>query len=272
MRGFGGNRLQPRIIGRCLSRMVAWVRLVLENISAEFPSWEILTAFGAFDLKLVGQWSFVRESLQQISTVFKLDYNQLLLEFADFKPLAVKRFSSGTDNLSSWRSSILSVRNYRVANVDHQTKQLSHVICRYALCMGSTTSGVEQSFSAILPVIKDREKTYLSKLANDIRLRLVQIDGISHDDIGRSAMKIWSATYGCARKSGKNHNQSCVTDRHVANELPRQVAETQWITARHAAVAHLAQSGQKRTFAEMASAANRLSKRDWTPGQDMIIR
>ena len=273
MRVFGGNRLQPEIIDRCLSRMVAWVRLVLESISAEFPSWEILTAFGAFDLKLVGQQSFVRESLQQISTVFELDYNQLFLEFADFKPLAVKRFSSGTDNLSSWRSSILSVRNYRVANVDHQTKQLSHVICRYALCMGSTTSGVEQSFSAILPVIgKDRQGIDLSKLANDIRLKLVQIDGISHDDICLSAMLIWSATYGCARKSGKNHNQSCVTDRHVANELPRQVAETQWITARHAAVAHLVQSGQKRTFAEMASAANRLSKRDWTPGQDMIIR
>ena len=273
MRGFGGNRLNPRVIDRCLSRMTAWVRLVLESISAEFPSWEILNAFGAFNLKLADQSSFVRESLQRISHIFKLDYQRLLLEFADFKPFALKQLSAGADNLSSWTSSILAAQNSHGTKVRHHSDQLSVAVCRYALCMGSTTSGVERNFSAILPVIgKDRQAIDSSKLANDIRLKLVQIDGISHDDICLSAMLIWRSTYGCARKSGKRRNQRWVPGHHVVNALPQQVAETQWIASRRAAVARLVQSGHKRTFAEMASAANRMSASAWTPGHDKATR
>jgi hypothetical protein len=273
MRSFGGNRLQPEMIDRCLSRMTAWVRLVLQSISAEFPSWEILNAFGAFNLKLTNQSSFVRDSLQRISAVFQLDSHQLLVQFDDFKTFAMTRSSKGSDNLSSWTSSILAIQNSLNTRARHPCEQLSAAVCRYALCMGATTSGVERNFSAILPVIgKDRQSLQSSKLANDIRLRLVQDCGASPDQIVRSAMLIWAATYGIVRMSGNQRKQRWAPGKRVVIGDGQRLAESHWIAKRREAVTRLVQSGKKRTFAEMSIAAKHLSSHAWSPGHDKAVK
>ena len=186
IRSFGGNRLQAEMIDRCLSRMTACVRLALQSISAKFLSWEILHAFGAFNLNanLTSRSSLARESLQRISVVFQLDSRQLSVQCEDFTVFAMTRSSKGVDNTSSWTSLISAIRNSQGTTANHPCEQLSAAVCRHALCMGTTTSGVEGNVSAILSVIsKDRQALASSKPANDIRLKLVQDCGASTDQI-----------------------------------------------------------------------------------------
>jgi len=138
--------------------------------------------------------------------------------------------------------------------------------------MGATTSGVERNFSAILPVIgKDRQSLQSSKLANDIRLRLVQDCGASPDQIVRSAMLIWAATYGIVRMSGNQRKQRWAPGKRVVIGDGQRLAESHWIAKRREAVTRLVQSGKKRTFAEMSNAAKHLSSHAWTPGHDKAM-
>ena len=46
----GANKVTMVMLSRCLSRMVAWVRLAIECIDYEFPDWHLLLAVSVFDL------------------------------------------------------------------------------------------------------------------------------------------------------------------------------------------------------------------------------
>lgn len=48
---FGGkDRINPAMVQRCLARMCCWVKLAIQTIEAEFPSFSLLRAFQIFDL------------------------------------------------------------------------------------------------------------------------------------------------------------------------------------------------------------------------------
>lgn len=156
VRSLGGSTLQPEMVDKCISRMVAWVRLVMASIAAEFPSWEVLNAFGAFNLKFA-KTPFVHDSLCRLANVFGLDAAKLQSEFDDFRTFANHQFVKGLDNCAAWRESILSIRRSGQVKIRHPHEQLRAAFCRYALCVGATTSGVERSFSSINPVISARQ-------------------------------------------------------------------------------------------------------------------
>jgi len=273
VRSLGGNTLQPEMVNRCISRMVAWVRLVMASIAAEFPSWEVLNAFSAFNLKFANT-PFVHDSLCRLANVFGLDAAKLQSEFDDFRTFANHQLVKGLDNCAAWRESILSIRRSGQVKIRHPHEQLRAAFCRYALCMGATTSGVERSFSSILSVInKQRQSIRSSVLANDIKLKLLTSDiGRSDQEICLAAMSIWVATYGHARLSGNRRlKQRWVSGRRVERQRSK-LAESQWTANRRLAVDRLVQSGKKRTFAEMSADANRLSRGGWTPGHDKAAR
>ena len=67
--------------------MAAWASLVVASILAEFPSWEILNAFAAFNLKLQ-KLDFARDSLNRLSAVFDCDADRLQSEVDAFRMFA----------------------------------------------------------------------------------------------------------------------------------------------------------------------------------------
>ena len=263
LRSVGGGGVHPEVIDRCMSRMAAWVRLVLSSIAAEFPSWELLNAFAAFNLKLTDKSNFVTDSLCRLSNVFGLDADHLRNEFIDFRLFAQRRHAQGLDNLDSWIASIKKVdASHSTLRAAHPREQLRALVSRYAVFIGATTSGVERSFSAILGVIgKQRALLSPHNLANDIKLKLLTID-VPDSVICQNAMQIWQSVYGKVRLSGSARARRWVSGRRRSTIGNR--SEAQWLRTRRSAVDNLASHSKKRTLAEMEEASTRQSAIAWT--------
>ena len=84
----GSGFVTDDVMARCYSRMAAWVRLAAKTIAVEFPSWELLQAFGVFGLSPAPSESFVSESLARLAQTFGLNGANLANEFADFQRTA----------------------------------------------------------------------------------------------------------------------------------------------------------------------------------------
>jgi hypothetical protein len=265
LRTIGGGGVHAEVRDRCMSRMAAWVRLAMQTIEAEFPSWEVLNAFTAFNLKLVKS-PFMDDSLSRLSKVFGLDAHQLQNEFADFRVFAHRRHSHGLDHLDAWVASIKKVdMSSSITKAAHPREQLRAAVSRYAVFVGATTSGVERSFSAILSVInKQRALLSAHNLANDIKLKLLTVD-VEDTVICRDAMKIWESFYGRVRLSGGGRPRRWVSGRtrHYSSVVN---TEAQWLRNRRSAVDKLVAScqNQKRTYADMVASSTRRSAAAWT--------
>lgn len=264
LRSIGGGGVHPEVVDRCMARMAAWVRLVMSTIAAEFPSWEVLNAFTAFNLRL-SKSAFIDESLSRLSTVFNLDVDALRQQFLDFRLFAQRRHSHGLGHLEAWAESIKKVdASSSSVKAGHPREELRAVVARYAVFVGATTSGVERSFSAILGVInKQRAQLSTANLANDIRLKLLTID-VQDTVICQAAMTIWESTYGKVRSSGTRRARRWVSGRARSPLVGNQLSETQWLKNRRTAVDALANSCKKRTYAEMEASSRRQSTAAWT--------
>jgi hypothetical protein len=264
LRSIGGGGVQPEVVDRCMSHMAAWVRLVMSTIAAEFPSWEVLNAFAAFNLRL-SKSSFIDESLNRLANVFGLDAAALRDEFLDFRLFAQRRHSQGLCHLEAWVDSIKKVdASSSSVKAGHPRDRLREVVARYAVFVGATTSGVERSFAAILGVLsKQRALLSTINLANDIRLKLLTID-IPDIDICKAAMTIWESTYGKVRSSGDSRARRWVSGRARRCVSGNRLSETQWLKNRRMAVDALAGSCKKRTYAEMEESSHRQSTAAWT--------
>jgi hypothetical protein len=233
IRSIGGG-CHPEVVDRCLSRMAAWARLVVASIHAEFPSWEILNAFAAFNLKHQKS-DFTRDSLCRLSAVFDCHADRLQSEFDDFRMFAQRRHAQGLDNLSAWTESIKKVdASSSIVKAAHPREELRAIVTRYALCMGSTTSGVERNFSSIVSVIsKQRGGLTEGNKATDIKLKLLTSDiGVSDDAICQAAMKIWSNAFRCCRLSGDRRKPRWVSGWVSTCRLATrtaQISEHQWV-------------------------------------------
>ena len=125
----------------------------MASIAAEYPSWEVFNAFTAFNLNLT-KTAFINASLCRLSAVYHLDAEQQQSEYDDYRLFAQRRSAQGIDNLSAWCESVRAVdRSSSLVTANHPREHLRSAICRYALCMGATTSGANRSFASILTVI-----------------------------------------------------------------------------------------------------------------------
>ena len=92
-RGFLDSRGSPKTLGgpgkvtaallqRCLCRMQLFVDLAVETLRSEFPDFDVVMAFSAFDLEHSDKVKPEERYLQRLSEVFDLDFDQLAQEFA----------------------------------------------------------------------------------------------------------------------------------------------------------------------------------------------
>ena len=99
MKTLGGpGKVTEAMLDKCFRRLAGMVKLQVLTIEAEFPKWEVLSAFSAFDLERTERadepiaaldgHDYRRKSLQRISQVFGLGFQVLWAEFMDHLPIA----------------------------------------------------------------------------------------------------------------------------------------------------------------------------------------
>lgn len=194
-------------IQRCLARMQCFVSMSMSVLQAEFPSWEILQSFAAFDLSDSGRTAHQQrrarrceafhEWLKRLASCFDVPYNELLEQCAQIAPIAEGYRSQGHSNLESWR---LALKRASDRRVKYPVKSLREVLIRYASLSGCSTQGQESAFSVQTHLLRpqrnhmlpEAEQTEL-KLAIDLKPEQVQ-------HRVKAAQALWAKLYGKVRR------------------------------------------------------------------------
>lgn len=276
LRALGGpGTLPPATIGRCLSRMAAWVRLAGSSVRAEFPAWELVMAFGAFDLRTLPSDTFLRESLRRMSKVYGPNEDHLRQEFLDHQAFARRAWEqSAASNsgaapafYSAWSSSVRRTRSKKATRRAHPSDNLLALLLRYGAFCGASTSSVERVFAKVDKVIgADRATMSDIHIANELKLQLDVTSAGEEADLVKAARGIWVECFGLSRLSGPSRKRRWISGPRskVASEEGRPGTERAWLQAKRAGTALVTQRLQ-RSREEAEAAARRLSTPAWTP-------
>ena len=147
----GGPRpVSDEIINRCLQRMCNWICIVESTIDAEFPHFEVIQAFGAFNVKGdieldQGRLASCSRQLSKLQQAFKfVDDGSLAPQFQSLWFVARQvMLDEGGSSVSAWMAAIRKVTR---TNKRMDVSDLLPLLVRY-WAAGGSTSGVEQSFS-----------------------------------------------------------------------------------------------------------------------------
>ena len=147
--GSVGGQLSPEVKARCIGRMSNWLRLCKLVISAEFPDFELVQSFCAFNLAvprrrhIAGEGqaasSTLERRLQRIATTFGWDWLTLCDQFHDHIGIARKYFTEmRCSNAEAWTMALSKPRR------GHPDDVLRQALARY-LAFGTSTTGVEHT-------------------------------------------------------------------------------------------------------------------------------
>jgi hypothetical protein len=155
LRKIGGISSCPdAVVAECLSHMRGWVAIVMQSLSAEFPSWEVCFAFHAF--RLSPPWpeeTMVRRRLNKIAEVWEIDKHNLISQFNDFgyfaRLQAAKCQRQPDTDFNAWAESIRRVcgQHHSAHKARHPCKELTIALMRMGVFLRSSTGSNERDFS-----------------------------------------------------------------------------------------------------------------------------
>ena len=272
VRSFGGPSSVPlELIDRCLSRMAAWVRLSMETVRAEFPDWEVITAFGALNLKINLRGNFITDSLTRLAQTFDVDPSALEVQFTDFHKTAAKKHQQGATNYDAWKESVSAVdMSSSQTKARHHRQALREIIARYGAFLGASTSCCERSFSSLVKAVgPERSSMSVVGMLNDLKLYLLAGSDCHRDEkIIDGAVKVWLLTLPPVRKSGKDRRTRWVSG--LPTHRTNRTVETNFVAHRRLIVSEMSAKSKKRTFSDMQSAAVQLSGSAWSDGHARV--
>ena len=164
-RTFGGpGAISSDLVERCLARMQKYARLAAEVTRAEFPNFDILSAYRVFhweapELRLRGGCAALarhdltdqqRGDLQRLAKFSNMDAASVAAQCLAHNPIAMAHMvATLCDNGTAWRFAIDTMsRKHRCSIEKHPAADFIHVAMRY-LCFGVSIAAIEQSFSAL---------------------------------------------------------------------------------------------------------------------------
>lgn len=208
------------LVQGCLRRMEAWAAVVLEVMKTEFPDWELLAAFGVFQLadgpksslarmptrsapQSVGPWT--RERLGALARQFGVPPGQLEAEFQDHHKIAQAEKTQHPEftSMQAWQAA-LAFTTQRRTRQNWPSTALLPVAERYFVCPGST-AGIEQTFSWFKRC--KGEQWHASESAEERLLVLTMRAHRSKDlppRLLRGAQAVWAANFGVPRVRARN--------------------------------------------------------------------
>lgn len=257
-RSLGGpGAVTDEMIELCMSRMASWVRLAIATVRAEFPDWEVMSAFGAFDLSLPSSASCITTSLSRLARVFSIDNDALQSQFMTVRKMAIAiKAQKDVSMFEAWREASLRRMEYRA---------LAAIMRRYGAFLGGSTSGVERTFAALRMVAgRDRRSLSTHGVLCNVRLKEGNFD---KEKLIVSASRIWIAAFGVVRLSGARRAPSA----RVAKTRKRGF-EAAFIDDRRHAVKRLAASGAGEGLQQILDKATQLSGMTWAATHDQVCR
>jgi hypothetical protein len=266
----GPGAITPEILDSCIARLAAWVRLTSATVRAEFPDWDVISAFNAFSLKVDPDSpkanAFIAKCLERLAKTFNVDSRALMLQFTDFRKFALVKHKTGLNNFDSWKASVLQLSPQ--ARSHHERGALFHVLARYGAFIGASTSCVERTFSAVQHTAGLlRGSLSPGALEHDLRLKLLPIPQTACAEqtaLCQKAAKVWLATYGRPRASPRDRWISGLGTRTRSSTS----MEVTFIKGRQAAVADLGRRSAKRSLDEIEQDAAASSLAVWGENHD----
>ena len=245
----------------------------MDTVRAEFPDWEVITAFGALSLKICATNQFVTDSLQRLAQTFGVDPSALKSQYVDFRRTAVVKHTQGVSNYDPWKESVRAVdASGGQTRTAHQRHALREILARYGAFLGASTSCCERTFASLVNAVGPQRSSMSGvSMTNDLKLVLLAGPHCQDNDdrIVDGAMKVWMSVLPPVRKSGKARRTRWVSGL-AANGRPSTV-ETNFLVARRSAVSSMSVASKKRTFSEMQHAAVALSASVWTAKHDQAV-
>ena len=136
-----------------LARMQNWWALAQAVLSAEFPGFDVVRCFSAFDLPRVEGGGLAhlrlvpRDALIRVAGFWALDPEGLVAEFQDVRIVAERlRQTTYCPNASDWVTAVHETQTSRKRRAYYKVRNLLPALRRYMVYSGSS-SGVEQCFS-----------------------------------------------------------------------------------------------------------------------------
>ena len=225
------------MIKRCLTRMRCWVIQADGIVNAEFPSWELLQAFGCFDLDvaLKGQekrrggnhgnyLKFVVTCLRRLSQILKQDETTVIAQYDDILPIALHIHKTMHGNsLASWKLAVDKTSARASTRNAHPTAALRKLLVRANAWDGCTTAEVEHTNASHEHQFCKRRDHMLSEHENDETKLIMDRDEMlkNWDAIAELAQQVWLTIYGPTRRASHGERLDIgVPNKKKATTLP----------------------------------------------------
>ena len=195
---------------RCIARMRNWIDLCSMVINAEFPDFELVSAFSVFNLASQvrsgrrrgnvdeEQRAVQHRALERLALAFSVNADALKHQFFDHIDLAQQRYiAARCSNMDAWVSVVSQPRRNHAVNV------LRQILCRY-MALGVSTSGVEHTFAVAKRELAHRAGTEDMDFAILKVLEKSDHDPASISRVIGSAREIWATIHGVSRTTGRH--------------------------------------------------------------------
>jgi hypothetical protein len=186
--------------------MKAWALVARKVCEAEFPAYEVMSAFHVFKLTDIAGAPFtlpasVTRSLRRLAAVYKVDAEKLELEYQEHlqRALYLRRTTAMVPK-GCWRQAARqSLRLRKATRRSHPVENLHRVLKAY-LAASISTSGVEQAWSKC-DWLQGTGRAHASEHAEARMIKItVDYNERESDQIVKAARCIWSTTFGVARQ------------------------------------------------------------------------
>lgn len=257
-------------------RMAGWVRLSIQCLEYEYPSWHLLLSFNIFDLttKIGGKRShgfgdnFVQTSCERLAVAFRFSQAELQSQYNDHLAFAIAHFKKHEQEgfAAAWAASIKRPSGMRLGE-QAALRQSVHAVQAWD---GFTSSEVERGFSAICRLLgkhrdqlTDTSQSEIVKIAMDIKPSMYR-------EVIQAARKLWLQHWGSERTAGTANRTNFRLSRKPADSKKDKITETAFLRRRRATVqteSRLHSEHNNATRASVLEAATAASTPTWSGEQ-----
>ena len=282
-RSLGGpSAVTDQVIAVCMARMAAWVRLAKVSVDAEFPSWELFSAFGVFNLRASPSPVMKTQWLHRLATFSNVDAHRLSLQFNDHWLFARQELERGPVEgpegtvtcFQAWASSVHRTRRRADMRQRHPSDALHTLLQRYGALCGASTSAVERAFAKLsTSLTKTRSCLQDRHVGNEIKLQLDLRQRDQWSAVAEQARQVWSEAFGASRLSGRHRRARRWTSSLKKTTPPvaaaNKLTEGAWLERRRGAAHALGQQLHRPSRQAEADAVRR-SVEAWTPSHASV--
>ena len=140
------------VVAKCLGRMANWWKLAESVLRSEFPDWDLLLQFSAFNVpRDLATSADTLKQLRCLSNFLGLDVDSVASEYSTLCPVANQFAAPALVDCSvrAWQQAVAHTADDSKRMLTFPSTNLRQVLSRFVAYVGSS-SGVEQTFSQVL--------------------------------------------------------------------------------------------------------------------------